>query len=219
MSVQGEIDRIKKNVNDTLKAIGDTGVTVGAGSDALPAAARALANEKQNKLTGTAGQFVGFGADGSAAAKNVTANDVTFTDGDTFQGKYDNGQLTGPAGKDGPAGERGPAGPAGADGAQGPQGIQGPAGKDGAAGATGAPGKSAYRSAQENGYTGSEAEFYAALVALKDGPFLPLKGGTLNEGAAAALGTAQVRNIRAGTSDLIAGSSSLPTGEIYFVYE
>lgn len=40
-----------------------------------------------------------------------------------------------------------------------------------------------------------------------------------NAGAAAALGTAQVRNIRAGTADLTAGSSSLATGEIYFVYE
>ena len=66
MSVQGEIDRIKNNVNDTLKAIGDTGVTVGTGSDALPAAARALANEKQNNLTGTAGQFVGFDSAGNA---------------------------------------------------------------------------------------------------------------------------------------------------------
>ena len=53
MSVQSEIDRIKKNVDDTLKAISDTGVQVGMGSDALPAAARALANEKQDKLTGT----------------------------------------------------------------------------------------------------------------------------------------------------------------------
>lgn len=39
-----------------------------------------------------------------------------------------------------------------------------------------------------------------------------------NAGAAAALGTAQVRNIRAGTADLTAGSSSLATGEIYLVY-
>ena len=36
MSVQSEIDRIKKNVDDTLKAISDTGVQVGMGSDALP---------------------------------------------------------------------------------------------------------------------------------------------------------------------------------------
>lgn len=40
-----------------------------------------------------------------------------------------------------------------------------------------------------------------------------------NASAAAALGTAQVRNIRAGTADLTAGSSSLATGEIYLVYE
>lgn len=40
-----------------------------------------------------------------------------------------------------------------------------------------------------------------------------------NAGAAAALGTAQVRNIRAGTADLTAGSSSLASGEIYLVYE
>ena len=51
MSVQSEIDRIKKNVNDTLKTISDTGVTVGAGSDSLPTAAAALANEKQDKAT------------------------------------------------------------------------------------------------------------------------------------------------------------------------
>ena len=175
MSVQGEIDRIKKNVNDTLKAIGDTGVTVGTGSDALPAAARALANEKQNKLTGTAGQFVGFGADGSAVAKNVTANDVTFTDGDTFQGKYDKGQLTGPAGKDGPAGERGPAGPAGADGAQGPQGIQGPAGKDGAAGATGPAGKDA----TINGVTALTLNAVGGLKGSQSGSAYTLDGSGL----------------------------------------
>lgn len=40
-----------------------------------------------------------------------------------------------------------------------------------------------------------------------------------NAGAAAALGTAQMRNIRAGTADLTAGSSSLASGEIYLVYE
>lgn len=82
MSVQSEIDRIKKNVGDTLKVIGDTGVQAGAGSNALPAAAQALANEKQNKLTGTAGQLVGFGADGNAipvAAPMPKAVKVTLT--------------------------------------------------------------------------------------------------------------------------------------------
>ena len=29
------------------------------------------------------------------------------------------------------------------------------------------------------GYTGTEAEFYAALVSLQNAPFLPLSGGTM----------------------------------------
>lgn len=49
MSVQSEIKRIKDNVANTLQTIADTGVTVGEGSDALPAAAQALANEKLGK--------------------------------------------------------------------------------------------------------------------------------------------------------------------------
>lgn len=144
MSVQGEIDRIKKNVDDTLKVISDTGVTVGTDSNALPAAARALANEKQDKLTGTAGQFVGFGPDGNATPKNVTAGDVTFSDGKTFQQKYDAGQLTGPVGPPGP---------------QGPKGIQGPAGADG---------KSPYQVAVEGGYKGTEQTFNDALANVGD---------------------------------------------------
>ena len=54
---------------------------------------------------------------------------------------------------------------------------------------------------------------------------LPLSGGTLggqvvaNASAVATLETKQVRNIYAGTSDLTAGSSALPTGDIYIVYE
>ena len=47
-----------------------------------------------------------------------------------------------------------------------------------------------------------------------------LKGKvTANATAAATLSNAQVRNISAGTADLTAGSSSLATGSLYFVYE
>jgi len=52
-----------------------------------------------------------------------------------------------------------------------------------------------------------------------------ITGGTLagstvaNASAVANLGTKQVRNIYAGTGDLVAGSSSLPAGDIYIVYE
>lgn len=44
----------------------------------------------------------------------------------------------------------------------------------------GRDGKSPYEAAVDQGYTGTEAEFNAALVSLKDGPFLPLSGGTLS---------------------------------------
>lgn len=50
MSIQSEINRINNNVQSTLNTIADTGVDVGTNSDALPAAAAALANEKQNKI-------------------------------------------------------------------------------------------------------------------------------------------------------------------------
>lgn len=70
MSVQSEIDRISGNVQDTISTIRQTGVTVpsGANSDNLPSLAEALANEKQDKLTGTEGQYVGFNSAGVAVA-------------------------------------------------------------------------------------------------------------------------------------------------------
>lgn len=70
MSIQSEIERISGNVQDTISAIQQTGVTVpeGANSDNLPSLAAALANEKQDKLTGTSGQFVGFDSGGNATA-------------------------------------------------------------------------------------------------------------------------------------------------------
>ena len=52
---------------------------------------------------------------------------------------------------------------------------------------------------------------------------LPLTGGTMTGNLIArtnaAIGTAQVRNIYAGTTDLTAGTSTLATGVLYFVYE
>ena len=115
---------------------------------------------------------------GQVVGENIPAQSVKFTDGQTFQAKYDAGQLTGPQGPagepgaKGPQGEpgpkgdpgdigpEGPAGPAGVDGAQGPQGEPGPQG------APGADGKSAYASAQQGGYTGSEQQFYTDLAGL-----------------------------------------------------
>lgn len=73
---------------------------------------------------------------------------------------------TGETGEQGPKGETGPVGPTGPKGdpgEQGPQGEQGVQGVQGPAGPTGPEGKSAYQSARDGGYTGTEAEFNASL--------------------------------------------------------
>lgn len=57
--------------------------------------------------------------------QNYTANDIAFSDGETFQEKYDNGELTGPQGEKGEKGDAGEPGP------QGEQGNPGPAGENG----------------------------------------------------------------------------------------
>lgn len=63
MSIQSEITRISGNVQDALDKIAATGVTVGEGSDALPAAAEALAVSKQDKITAS-GILSGNGSGG-----------------------------------------------------------------------------------------------------------------------------------------------------------
>ena len=79
----------------------------------------------------------------------TSAGAVTFSDGETFQEKYDKGQLTGPQGPagpkgdvglQGPAGSTGPKGDKGDPGIQGPKGLTGPAGPQGARGAQGPAG-------------------------------------------------------------------------------
>ena len=73
--------------------------------------------------------------------KDLPADGVKFSDGQTFQQKYDAGQLTGPAGQDGKDGPQGPAGQDGAQGPTGPRGIQGPTGPQGIQGPKGDPGE------------------------------------------------------------------------------
>lgn len=79
MSIQSEVERISTNVQNTLEAIRQTGVSVpeNATSDALPAAAAALANEKQDKLTGAQGQVVGFDESGNAVAQEAPQGGLT----------------------------------------------------------------------------------------------------------------------------------------------
>ena len=78
------------------------------------------------------------------AVSEIPADDVKFTDGQTFQQKYDSGELVGPKGDTGAQGPQGEPGPAGSDGAQGPKGdtgAQGPQGETGPQGPAGANGQ------------------------------------------------------------------------------
>ena len=73
VSIQSEVERISANVQNTIDTIKQTGVAVpeGTNSDNLPALAQDLANEKQDKLTGTQGQVVGFDSSGNAIAQEA----------------------------------------------------------------------------------------------------------------------------------------------------
>ena len=87
-----------------------------------------------------------------------------------IQGPQGEQGIQGPAGPKGDTGEQGP------QGIQGPQGVQGPEGPQGPAGVAGADGKSAYQTAVEAGYAGTETAFNSALkdvpghIANKDNP-------------------------------------------------
>lgn len=63
-------------------------------------------------------------------------------------------------------GPQGPRGETGATGAQGPTGPAGATGAAGAGGKDGADGKSAYQSAKDGGYAGTEAQFNTDLAAV-----------------------------------------------------
>lgn len=95
MSIQSEVERLSANVQNTLEAIRQTGVSVpeNATCDALPAAAAALANEKQDKLTGASGQIVGFGEDGSAQPEDFPG--LTQAQGDERYLPQTGGTVTG----------------------------------------------------------------------------------------------------------------------------
>ena len=71
--------------------------------------------------------------------------------------------ATGATGAQGVTGATGAQGAQGVPGSMGLQGLQGVQGIQGETGAAGADGQSAFAAAQAGGYTGTEAEFNAAL--------------------------------------------------------
>ena len=200
MSIQSEIDRINSNVQSALNAVADTGVSVpeGANSDNLPVAVSALANEKQDKLTGAQGQIVGFGPDGKAVAQDkptYAASEV--------------GAI--------PTTEKGAA-----------NGVA-TLGADGKVPTTQLPSMNYAPSthASQHGSSGSDPITPAAIGAAAASH--NQAASTITAGTFAATGvkamngtdytTARVRNIKASTTDLTAGSSALANGDIYLVYE
>ena len=200
MSIQSEIDRINSNVQAALNAVADTGVSVpeNANSNDLPAAVLALANEKQDKLTGAQGQVVGFDAEGNPVAQDkpsYTANDVSAVPAEEkgapegvatlgADGKVPTGQL--------PAMDYAPSTHASQHGSGGSDPIT-PA-------AIGAAAASHNQAAS----TITAGTFAATGVKAMNGTDYT---------------TARVRNIQASTTDLTAGSSALANGDIYLVYE
>lgn len=78
MSIQSEIDRIAGKVSETLGIIEGTGVTVGSGSNALPAAASALALTKQDKARVEGKKLVLPQATQAAKQNNATVNGGTL---------------------------------------------------------------------------------------------------------------------------------------------
>ena len=81
MSIANEVSRISQNVQNTISVIQQTGVSVPENptSDNLPSLAEALANEKQDKLSGSPGQVVGFDEAGNAQAQDPPDGGGTIT--------------------------------------------------------------------------------------------------------------------------------------------
>ena len=200
MSIQSEIDRINSNVQAALNAVADTGVSVpeGANSDNLPVAVSALANEKQDKLTGAQGQIVGFGPDGKAVAQDkptYAASEVGAIP--TTEKGAANGVAT--LGTDGKV-----------------PSAQLPA-------MNYAPSTHASQHASDGSDPITPAAIGAAAASHNQAASTITAGTFAATGVKAMNGTdyttARVRNIQASTTDLTAGSSALANGDIYLVYE
>lgn len=231
MSIQSEIDRINSNVQSALNAVADTGVSVpeGANSDNLPVAVSALANEKQDKLTGAQGQIVGFDPDGKAVAQDkptYAASEVGAIPA-TEKGAANGVATLGDDGK--------------VPSTQLPSLDYIPSNQKGAANGVATLGEDSKVPAEQLPEMDYAPSTHASQHATGGSdPITPASIGaaaashnqaasTITAGTFAATGvkamngtdytTARVRNIQASTTDLTAGSSALANGDIYLVYE
>lgn len=111
--------------------------------------------------------------------------------------------ATGPQGPKGDKGDTGPQGPQGPQGTKGDTGDTGPQGPKGDTGAAGAEGKSAYASAQDGGYTGTEAQFNTDLAAVGSKQAKITASGLLKGDGAGGITTATKGTDYAGTSETV----------------
>lgn len=112
----------KEYVDTGLSAVGPQG-PAGAGSGDMLASVYDPQGKRKDIFKYVDDQILTLDID-------VTADEVTFADGETFQQKYESGELTGPEGPQGPQGPQGPAGGDGKDGKDGADGYTPVAGKD-----------------------------------------------------------------------------------------
>ena len=136
---------------------GDTGAQGPQGEKGEKGDAFTYADFTAAQLTALKGEKGDTGTTGPQGPKGDT--------GETGpQGPKGDTGATGATGPQGPKGDKGDTGPQGPQGPKGDKGDTGPQGPKGDTGTAGADGKSAYASAQDGGYTGTEAEFAEKLA-------------------------------------------------------
>ena len=231
MSIQSEIDRINSNVQAALNAVADTGVSVpeGANSDNLPVAVSALANEKQDKLTGTQGQVVGFGPDGKAVAQDkptYAASEVgaiPTTEKGAANGVATLGEDSKVPAEQLPSLDYVPNSEKGAASGVATLGTDGKVPTGQLPAMNYAPSTHASQHATGGSDPITPASIGAAAASHNQAASTITAGTFAATGVKAMNGTdyttARVRNIQASTTDLTAGSSALANGDIYLVYE
>ena len=139
---------------------GPQGAQGPAGAQGVQGAAGTLSIKQV--ITGAAGTSASVVNEGTPENASLV---ITIPRGD--KGEKGTAGAQGPKGDKGDTGLQGPPGATGPQGLQGPQGIQGevgPQGPQGIQGVSGKDGISAYESAVNAGYTGTEADFNKALA-------------------------------------------------------
>ena len=173
-------------------AKGDTGFSPIVSISAIPGGHCVTITDKAGSqsfdvMDGATGPQGDTGSQGPKGEKGDKGDAFTYADFTAEQlaalkGEKGDTGATGPqgdTGAQGPKGDTGATGPQGPKGDTGAQGETGPQGPKGDTGAAGADGKSAYASAQDGGYTGTEAQFNTDLAVVSGKQAKITAGGLL----------------------------------------